>query len=115
MIEMLKQRALMNARRLGFTMSSDDETRLPPSLGIFDLVFADAQGGKWTRLNLTIAAIKAGGNLLLDDMAKFEDGDPEVHAMLDTIRGTLSQHPGLVCREMAWATGMVLCAKRVSE
>jgi hypothetical protein len=78
-------------------------------------VFADARGGKGTRLDLTIAAIKAGGNLLLDDMAKFDEDDPKVYAMLDTIRGTLSQYPDLVCCEMAWATGMVLCAKRVSE
>jgi demethylmenaquinone methyltransferase/2-methoxy-6-polyprenyl-1,4-benzoquinol methylase len=37
-------------------------------LGSFDLVFADAQGGKWEGLDRTVAALRPGGVLVVDDM-----------------------------------------------
>src|SRR5689334_18664661 len=37
-------------------------------IGPCDLIFADAQGGKWTGLDRTIAALRPGGLLLVDDM-----------------------------------------------
>jgi predicted O-methyltransferase YrrM len=37
-------------------------------LGTFDLIFADAQGGKWFGLDRTIGAVQPGGHLIVDDM-----------------------------------------------
>jgi predicted O-methyltransferase YrrM len=45
-----------------------DAIDLLPSLGLFDLIFADAEGGKWYGLELTIDALAPGGLLVLDDL-----------------------------------------------
>lgn len=92
-----------------------DIVQLLPTLGSFDLVFADAQGGKWTALDQTIAAVKPGGFLLVDDMAKFDGGDPQIQSKLDEIASTLLHHPQLTSCEMAWSTGLILCGKRISR
>ena len=44
-------------------------------LSLFDLVFADAPGGKWTGLDSTISALNPGGVLVVDDMdpGRYED------------------------------------------
>lgn len=91
-----------------------DIVELLPTLGEFDLVFADAQGGKWDALDRTIAAVKPGGFLLVDDMAKFDGGDPELHAKQQEVADTLLRHQQLTACEMAWSTGLILCSKRVS-
>ena len=39
-----------------------------PALGRFALVFADTEGGKWTRLDLTLDALDIPAVLLVDDM-----------------------------------------------
>lgn len=91
-----------------------DIVELLPTLGTFDLVFADAQGGKWTGLDRTIEAVKPGGFLLVDDMAKFEGGDRELHVKQDEVAHTLLHHPQLAACEMAWSTGLILCSKRIS-
>ena len=38
------------------------------SAGQFDLIFADAQGGKWDGLDRAIAALRPHGLLIVDDM-----------------------------------------------
>ncbi len=91
-----------------------DIVELLPTLGTFDLVFADAQGGKWTALDRTIDAVKPGGFLLVDDMAKFDGGDPQLHAKQEEVANTLRHHPQLTACEIAWSTGLILCSKRVS-
>ncbi|HEX7104505.1 MAG TPA: class I SAM-dependent methyltransferase [Acidothermaceae bacterium] len=90
-----------------------DIPELLPTLGAFDVVFADAQGGKWTALDRTIDAMKPGGFLLVDDMEKFEGGDPKLHAKQQEVTDTLLHHPQLTACEIAWSTGLILCGKRV--
>ncbi len=91
-----------------------DIVELLPTLGAFDVVFADAQGGKWEGLDRTIEAVKPGGFLLVDDMAKFVGGDPQLHAKQREVTDTLLRHPQLTSCEIAWSTGLILCSKRIS-
>ena len=50
-----------------------DGEALVPTLGRFDLIFADAPGGKTSGLGRTIEALRPGGFLVVDDM------DPDRH------------------------------------
>src|SRR3954453_21032802 len=50
------------------TFVTGDVLELFDSLGTFDLVFADAQGGKWDRLDRTVDALRPAGLLVVDDM-----------------------------------------------
>ena len=89
-----------------------DALSLLPSLGRFELVFADAQGGKWTGLDLTIAALQPRGLLLVDDMTTADTDPPELRSGLAAVRDTLLAHPRLLCCELQWSTGLILCASR---
>ncbi len=83
-------------------------------LGTFDLIFADAQGGKWEGLGMTIAALRPGGQLLVDDMAPelFSDAN-YAHKTLQ-VRSRLLSRPDLINVEIAWSTGLILSTKRTA-
>ncbi len=89
-----------------------DALELLPSLGRFALIFADAQGGKWERLDLTVDALGGGGFLLVDDMTPTEEWDQEQATKQSEVRDALHRHSALVACEMDWATGLVLCVRR---
>jgi demethylmenaquinone methyltransferase/2-methoxy-6-polyprenyl-1,4-benzoquinol methylase len=81
-------------------------------LGTFDLVFADAQGGKWEGLDRTIGVLRQRGLLLVDDMTP-ETFIDEVHRRrTEEVRRTLLSHPQLVGAEIQAATGMILVMRR---
>lgn len=82
------------------------------ALGRFDLIFADAPGGKWHGLNRTIAALTPGGLLLVDDMAPPEWAGAEHEEQTLRVRDTLLDHDGLQAVEMAWSSGLILCSRR---
>jgi len=46
-----------------------DAVEITRRAGTFDLIFADAPGGKCDGLDITIAALKPGAHLLVDDMS----------------------------------------------
>jgi demethylmenaquinone methyltransferase/2-methoxy-6-polyprenyl-1,4-benzoquinol methylase len=83
------------------------------SLGTFDLVFADAQGGKWEGLDRTIDALRPGGLLVVDDMRH-----PTVVTVPDQVertaqvRRSLVADPRLQCVELDWSSGVILARRR---
>jgi predicted O-methyltransferase YrrM len=87
------------------TLHAGDVLTLFDSLGAFDLIFADAQGGKIHGLDRTIAALAPGGHLLVDDMAVA----PE-HT--ERVRETLLTHPDLTSVELPCGTGLILSTRR---
>jgi demethylmenaquinone methyltransferase/2-methoxy-6-polyprenyl-1,4-benzoquinol methylase len=83
-------------------------------LGRFDLIFADAQGGKWQGLDRTIAALTPGGVLVVDDMTVPDSADAEHRANQERVRRTLLTHADLVACELAAASGIMIASRRRS-
>ena len=88
-----------------------DAEELLPALGAFELIFADALGGKWTGLDRTIAALAPGGVLVLDDMDP-QRCPPEHHAVLAGIRQALTGDKALVTTELPTGSGLILATRR---
>ena len=91
---------------------ADALTFLPTAAGVFDLIFADAAGGKAEGLDLTIAALRPRGVLVVDDMRPAEDWPEDFKVRQDGVRRTLVEHPHLVCVELEHGSGMVLSTRR---
>jgi predicted O-methyltransferase YrrM len=85
---------------------------LATAAGAFDLIFADARGGKTEGLDLTIAALRPRGILAVDDMRPAEDWPADFRARQDGVRRTLVEHPHLVSVELDHGSGMVLSTRR---
>jgi demethylmenaquinone methyltransferase/2-methoxy-6-polyprenyl-1,4-benzoquinol methylase len=81
-------------------------------LGEFDLIFADAPGGKLTELHRTIDALRPGGVLVVDDMDLDRHDDPDLQAALIRVRQDLLRHPDLIVAELSVASGIILAARR---
>ena len=78
-----------------------------------DLIFADAQGGKWERLDRTIDALTPGGLLVVDDMRRpTVVADPRQIVKTDEVRRTLLADRRPVSVELDWATGLILSRRR---
>ncbi len=92
-----------------------DVVSLYPSIGSFDLIFADSQGGKWRGLDRTIAALRPGGVLLVDDMTPDTWMNDEHREKTGLVRETLHSHPDLVTAELAEASGMILAVRRTAR
>ncbi|MGX6606630.1 O-methyltransferase [Micromonosporaceae bacterium Da 78-11] len=88
-----------------------DVLDLYDTLGTFDLIFADAPGGKWHGLDRTIAALTPGGLLLVDDMTPPAWGSAEHQDHTHRVRDTLLGHGGLNAVEIAWSGGLILCSR----
>lgn len=82
--------------------------------GSFDLIFADAQGGKWEGLDTTIAALRPGAHLLVDDMTPGEFADHHHARKTAEVRARLLDHPDLTSVEIAWSTGLILSTRQRS-
>jgi len=87
------------------TLHEGDILEILDSLGTFDLIFADAEGGKWQGLDRTIATLAPGGHLLVDDMATG-------HEQTVRVRDTLLAHPDLIAVELPCGTGLILATRR---
>ena len=83
-----------------------------PRLGTFNLIFADAEGGKWEGLGTTIAALRSGGHLLVDDMAPELFADANYAHKTWQVRSRLLSRPDLISVEMSWSSGLILSTKR---
>jgi predicted O-methyltransferase YrrM len=78
----------------------------------FDLIFADAQGGKWEGLDRTIAALSPYGLLIVDDMTPTPYWDTEQHGKQSQVRRHLLTSPVLTSAEFGLGSGVILSARR---
>jgi demethylmenaquinone methyltransferase/2-methoxy-6-polyprenyl-1,4-benzoquinol methylase len=91
-----------------------DGAELVDTLGTFDLVFPDSPGGKVTNLDGTIAAVRPGGKLLVDDMDLARHTDPDLREGLRMVIDRLHGHPDLVTVDLPIASGVVLATRRLA-
>lgn len=80
-------------------------------LGEFDLVFADAQGGKWEGLDRTIGVLRPGGVLVVDDMRPQQWWTDAQRSKQEMVRRTLLGHPDLDAIELDVGSGVILCTR----
>lgn len=79
--------------------------------GQFDLIFADAPGGKWHGLNRTIAALRPNGLLIVDDMTPAPEWSGEQYDHQVKIRENLLTSPLLTSVELDHGSGMILSTR----
>ncbi len=89
-----------------------DIEALLPTLGQFDLIFADAEAGKWTGLDLTIAALAPRALLLVDDMEISRYDSSHDRSLVEVVREALMTDPRLVAVELNVGSGMILASRR---
>ena len=77
-------------------------------MGTFELVFADAPGGKLTNLEGTIGALQPGGILVVDDMDLSRQEDPDIRVALTRVRKSLVGHSELVVAELEAGSGIIV-------
>ncbi|MFG1608542.1 O-methyltransferase [Actinoplanes sp. NPDC049265] len=95
-----------------FEVRVGDAEALLPGLGTFDLIFADAEGGKWSGLDLTLDALRPGGVLVVDDMDPARYTDPAHVAAVGLVRDTLHTDPRLVTCELGAGSGIMIATRR---
>jgi len=79
--------------------------------GTFDLIFADAQGGKWAGLDRTIAALRPHGLLVVDDMTAAPEWTAEQHTKQRQVRQALLTSPLLTSVELDHGSGIILATR----
>ena len=89
-----------------------DIEALLPTLGQFNLIFADAEAGKWTGLDLTISALAPRALLLVDDMDTTRHDSSHDRSSVEVVRKALMADPRLVAVELNVASGMILASRR---
>jgi len=97
------------------SLRTGDVLGLYPSIGKFNLIFADSPGGKWDGIEQTIAAVRPGGVLLVDDMDPPTWMNDEHREKTVVVRQTLLAHPELFAAELAEASGMILAVRRIAR
>ena len=80
--------------------------------GRFDLIFADAPGGKLIGLDDTVSALAPGGILLGDDMDPALHEEDGLKEALARVRDELTGHPQLVSAELSFSSGALLSVRR---
>ena len=103
-------RETKGAARVRFQLG--DGCELLPQLGRFDLIFADAPGGKLEGLDRSIAALAPGGVLLVDDMDPSLHPERELRDALQGVRAQLLEAPSLHTVELDFSSGVMLSVHR---
>ncbi len=93
---------------------SGDGAEVVGRLGEFDLIFPDAPGGKIFKLSRTVAALRPGGVLVVDDMDLIRHEDDDLRAALTVVRQRLVDNADLVCAELGFGSGVLLAVKRLA-
>ena len=89
-----------------------DAAELAGALGQFDMIFADAPGGKIFKLGRTIGAMARGGILVVDDMDLTRHEDADLRQALTLVRERLLSNNELACSELTFSSGVILAVKR---
>ncbi|WP_162824105.1 hypothetical protein [Peterkaempfera bronchialis] len=76
------------------------------------LAFADAEGGKWSGLDRTLAALRDGGVLLLDDMDPARYTLAEHRAAIAGVRAALRAQAGLAVVDLPVGSGHIMATMR---
>ena len=93
---------------------SGDGAEVVGSLGQFDLISPDAPGGKIFKLGRTVAALRRGGVLVVDDMDLTRHDDEQIRSALAVVRHRLLGNAELVCAELGFSSGVIVAVKRWS-
>ncbi|HTJ34446.1 MAG TPA: class I SAM-dependent methyltransferase [Dactylosporangium sp.] len=80
--------------------------------GGFDLIFADAAGGKTVGLEHTLARLNPRGTLVVDDMREVEGWPEDFKIRQNGVRRTILDHPDLVCVELDHGSGVIIGVRR---
>jgi demethylmenaquinone methyltransferase/2-methoxy-6-polyprenyl-1,4-benzoquinol methylase len=96
-------------------LRTGDAEAILPTLGQFDLIFADAEGGKWSGLDLTLHALNPGAILLVDDMQVDRYSDPAQRAAITRVREMLMTDARLVVADLPVSSGIMLATRHASE
>ena len=91
---------------------SGDGAEVVGRLGQFDLIFPDAPGGKIFKLRRTVAALRRGGVLVVDDMDLTRHDDEQLRSALAVVRHRLLGNVDLVCAELGFGSGVIVAVKR---
>jgi predicted O-methyltransferase YrrM len=78
----------------------------------FDLIFADAWPGKYDGLDDALALLRPGGFYVVDDMLPQPNWPPHHQARVDALTARLKSHPDLTSVSLAWASGLIIAARR---
>jgi predicted O-methyltransferase YrrM len=93
---------------------SGDGAEAVGGLGQFDLIFPDAPGGKIFELRRTVAALRRGGVLIVDNMDLTRHDDEQLRSALAVVRHRLLSDAELVCAELSFSSGVIVAVKRRS-
>jgi predicted O-methyltransferase YrrM len=91
-----------------------DGAEIVGRLGQFDLIFPDAPGGKIFKLRRSVAALRRGGVLVVDDMDLTRHDDEQLRSALAVVRHRLLGNAELVCAELGFSSGVIVAVKRRS-
>ena len=90
----------------------DDGLNAVREFAPFDLVFADAAGGKLEGLDVTIDALTPGGVLVVDDMDLTRHVDDGLSEPIGAVRDQILGDPSLVAAVLDFASGVIVATKR---
>jgi demethylmenaquinone methyltransferase/2-methoxy-6-polyprenyl-1,4-benzoquinol methylase len=93
------------------SLRRDDALEVLTEGEAFDLIFADAPGGKWEGLDRSVAALRPHGLLIVDDMTPEPDWTESHQAAQDKVRQALVSDPGLTSAELAVGSGVILSVR----
>ncbi|NML43200.1 hypothetical protein HHL11_05520 [Ramlibacter sp. G-1-2-2] len=95
----------------GVRLLAGDACELLPTLGDFDLVFADAAPVKYGQLDALLRLLRPGGVLVVDDLCATPTATRQEMAERDGLRLALLRHPSLQAVELDWSTRVVLATR----
>ena len=90
------------------SLLAGDACELLPSLGTFDLVFADAAPVKYGDLTALLRLLRPNGVLVVDDLCATPTSTAEELEQRNALRASLLRHPNLQAAALDWSTGVIV-------